>query len=575
MMTMRYVLLFLSAPLLLAQAGGSGPLETPSPSEVRTMIERFTVDSGNLDRFYPHEYSPSRRARMREFYRETLAALDRVDFNKLSFDGQVDYILLANHTRRQVREVELEERDFSEVEPLVPFLRGLSELEQGRRRLQAVDPEKTANAVAAFRKQIETLQKAVNDGKLTAKRTVAYQAAGLSLSLRAAMKNWYEGYNSYDPMFTWWVADPWKAFDQSLESYAKTLREKLVGIKAEDKYPIVGNPAGRERLLEQLKAEMIAYSPEELVEIANKEFAWCDREMLRASRDLGFGDDWKKALEHVKNLHVDPGKQPRLIRDLAQEAIDFVEKRNLLTIPDLAKETWRMDMMSPEAQMRNPFFLGGERIQVSFPTAGMPHDAKLMSLRGNNIHFSRATVHHELIPGHHLQGFMNRRYRAYRGAFATPFWTEGWSLYWEMLLWDLQFPAKAEDRVGFLFWRMHRCARIIFSLNFHLGQWTPQQCVDFLIDRVGHEPDNASAEVRRSFEGSAYPPLYQAGYMLGALQFRALAHDLVDSGKMTAKQFHDRILMENRMPVEMVRAMLTKQKLTRDFAPSWRFYPGH
>ena len=30
----------------------------------------------------------------------------------------------------------------------------------------------------------------------------------------------------------------------------------------------------------------------------------------------------------------------------------------------------------------------------------------MMSMRGNNIHFSRATVHHELIPGHHLQGYM-------------------------------------------------------------------------------------------------------------------------------------------------------------------------
>ena len=550
----------------------SGPLEKSDPNEIKLLIERFTVDAGNLDRFYPHTFSPARRMRMREFYREALAGLDGVDFNKLSLDAQADYILLANHVRYRTRELDLEERDFAEAEPLVPFLRGLAEMEQGRRRLQNLDPEKTANALAAVRKQVDAAQKEILDGKLTGKKTVAYQAAGLTLSVRAAMKSWFDGYNAYDPMFTWWVADPWKGLDQSLETYAKTLREKLVGIKADEKYAIIGKPAGRERLLQQLKAEMVAYTPEELVEIANKEFAWCDREMLRASRDLGFGDDWKKALEHVKNLHVDPGKQPQLIRELAQEAIDFVEKRDLITIPALAKETWRMDMMSPEAQMRNPFFLGGERIQVSFPTAGMPHESKLMSLRGNNIHFSRATVHHELIPGHHLQGFMARRHKSYRGLFGTPFWTEGWALYWEMLLWDLQFPAKAEDRVGFLFWRMHRCARIIFSLNFHLGQWTPQQCVDFLIERVGHEPDNASAEVRRSFEGDTYPPLYQAGYMLGALQFRSLARDLVASGKMTAKQFHDRILQENRMPVEMVRALLTKQKLTKDFMPTWRFY---
>jgi hypothetical protein len=28
----------------------------------------------------------------------------------------------------------------------------------------------------------------------------------------------------------------------------------------------------------------------------------------------------------------------------------------------------------------------------------MEHDFKLMSMRGNNPHFNRATVHHELIP---------------------------------------------------------------------------------------------------------------------------------------------------------------------------------
>src|ERR1700720_3126298 len=94
----------------------------------------------------------------------------------------------------------------------------------------------------------------------------------------------------------------------------------------------------------------------------------------------------------------------------------------------------------------------------------------------------------------------------------------------------LGFPRTPEERAGMLFWRMHRCARIIFSLRFHLGLWTPQQCVDFLVVSVGHEVDNATAEVRRSFNGSV-GPLYQCAYMLGALQFQALHKELVESGK--------------------------------------------
>ena len=43
---------------------------------------------------------------------------------------------------------------------------------------------------------------------------------------------------------------------------------------------------------------------------------------------------------------------------------------------------------------------------------------------------------------------------------------------------------------------------------------------------------------------------------------------------MSNRAFHDAILKENRIPNEMVRASLTKQKLTRDFVSSWKFYPG-
>lgn len=59
-----------------------------------------------------------------------------------------------------------------------------------------------------------------------------------------------------------------------------------------------------------------------------------------------------------------------------------------------------------------------------------------------------------------------------------------------MRLWDLDFPRSPEDRTGMLFWRTHRAGRIIFSIRFDLGEMTPQQAVDFLVDRVGHERAN-------------------------------------------------------------------------------------
>ena len=255
---------------------------------------------------------------------------------------------------------------------------------------------------------------------------------------------------------------------------------------------------------------------------------------------------------------------------MAVEAVEFIEERDLVTVPKLCKETWRMRMMSPERQRVSPYFLGGDTILVSYPTDDMEHSDKMMSLRGNNPHFSRAVVHHELIPGHHLQGFMRDRHRSYRRMFGTPFWVEGWALYWEMRLWDLDFARSPEDRIGMLFWRKHRCARIIFSLSYHLNKMNPEECIDFLVDRVGHERNNATGEVRRSVMGG-YGPLYQAAYMLGGLQIRAMYKELVESGKVEEKDFHDAILQQNSIPIELIRARFTKQELTPDFETTWRF----
>jgi len=543
-------------------------------SRLRGVIEKFSEDYGSLNRFYTAPTSPNRLMRFKQFYSDHLAFLNKQNFNALNRDEQIDYLLFTNYLDHEGRELDRYSKQLDEMSALLPFAKTISDLEDARRKLEGIDSAKTAGLLNELSKQVVATQKNIEENKITKpKRTVANRAARTVASLRTTLRNWFTFHNGYDPMFTWWNGEPYKAVDASLQSYQTFLLDKLVGIKPDDKTTIIGDPIGREALLEELEYEMIPYAPEELVEIANKEFAWSEGEMKKASRELGYGDDWKKALEAVKNKYVEPGKQPELIRQQAYDAIEFLEKNNLVTVPRLARESWRMEMMTPERQLVSPFFLGGETILVSYPTTAMTHEQKMMSMRGNNPHFTHAVTHHELIPGHHLQRFMTQRYRPYREIFYTPFWMEGWALYWEFLLWDMNFNRTPEDKIGALFWRMHRCARIIFSLNFHLEKMTPQEAVDFLVERVGHERDNATAEVRRSFAGD-YGPLYQIAYMMGGLQFYNLHRELVGSKKMTNRDFHDRILKEGAIPVEMVRAILTKQKISRDYKSNWRFYGG-
>ncbi len=59
--------------------------------------------------------------------------------------------------------------------------------------------------------------------------------------------------------------------------------------------------------------------------------------------------------------------------------------------------------------------------------------------------------------------------------------------------------------------------------------------------------------------------------MLGGLQIRALHQQLVGSGEMSDREFHDAILEGGRMPIEMVRARLLGVELSRDYQASWKF----
>ncbi len=545
-------------------------MAAPQSSELRELVERFMADRETLGKYYSVPGSMLQLRRFKEFYQAWQARLEAMPYDQLGVEGRIDWHLMRLEMRYQLGLIARGEKRNAEMAPFMGFADALAGLQETRRQFDKVNPEESAAVLVKARQQIEAARKTLEGDAPKPSKIVAYRAANRLGELGKTLKNWFEYYDTYDPQFGWWVREPYKKTSAAVDDYAKFLREKIVGAKAGEDEPIIGDPIGADGLKLDLEHDMMPYQPEQLIAVAEKEFAWCEAEWKKVAHDMGFGDDWKAALEKVKHDYVAPGDQPSLIAKQAYEAVDFVTKRNLVTVPPLAIDDWLMTMMSPERQKTNPFFLGGDRIIVSYPTDTMDEQDKLDSLRANNTHFCHATVFHELIPGHHLQGWYANRYNQHRELYYTPFYVEGWALWWEFHLWDLGFHQTPEDRAGALFWRTHRCARIIFSLNFHLGKWTPQQCIDFLVAKVGHDRHTATGEVRRSFNGD-YSPLYQVGYMMGAIQLRALYADAVKGGKMAEKDFHDSILKGGIMPIEMVRAHVLGLKLPRDYTSSWKF----
>ena len=503
-------------------------------------------------------------------------------------DDQRDLVLLRTEIGHLRRDIGFQRGRIGETVALAPFATDLVALEESRRRMETVAPQAAADRLDAAKKALDAVKAKVEKGvgkkpeDANADTIVVTPSAALRASqqlgaLHGALRTWFGDRDGYEPEFGWWVRKPWQALDGALGEYEKLLREKVAGVTDDSGAnggAIVGDPIGADALRAELDHEFIPYTPQEILAIADREMAWCVAEAKKAAAEMGFGDDWKKALAKVKQNHVQPGMQDELVAAQAREAIEFLDARDLVTIPQLCRETWGEHMIPEQGQRFTPFaYYSGGSMGVAFPTEGMDHDRKLMSMRQNNTHFSRNVTPHELIPGHHLQLFQADRHRPYRGLFRTPFLVEGWALYWEMRFWDLGWAKSPEDRFGMLFWRMHRCARITVTTKFHLGEMTPQQMIDFLVDKVGHERDGATGEVRR-FVSGGYGPLYQMAYMLGGIQLRALHRELVGTGpgKMTERAFHDAVLRENSIPVRIIRAALTGESVggPGGVAP-WRF----
>src|SRR5215469_14035125 len=226
------------ASLPAASTSEYSDLDT-SKSEMRPMMERFAADRGNLQRFYNIAASPERRTRMRKFYEETRAALEARDFDSMSQDGKVDYVLFRNEVDHELRRLDLEAKEESENAVYLPFAATIIGLEEARQKMNPLDPVQTARALDKLNKDIQATRTALEAtlrGEQTAQATqtrkiVANRAATEAGSLRLALRTWFTFYNGYDPMFTWWDEEAYHTVDNALDAYATFLRERVAGLK--------------------------------------------------------------------------------------------------------------------------------------------------------------------------------------------------------------------------------------------------------------------------------------------------------------------------------------------------------
>ena len=524
------------------------------------IITHFSEDRNAWERKFPNPTERRHTARVK-VVQDYTSILDDLKRRAVTRSEYLDVLLFTERLMQFTRDDNLEHERNQTLYKRFSWLQRLFLLDDNLRNFDFPDGRTAAIELDSIASDVLLLNKSVLE--LPLDDLTDRLSTHLDLAVDA-LGHWWTFIGGYYPDVTWWCGETVSKLQDNLASLRSTLANHIGD-------ELIGQPVGREVLEQHLSASWIAHSVDDLITAAEREWEWCRLQCAFVIQDLGVAD-WNAALEHCKSAAAAPGSQPAIVRDLATEAARYVTENDLLTVDTTANGTWRMEMMSAEDQKTNPFFLGGETIIVSYPTSGMSIAARQMSMRGNNAAFSRATVQHELIPGHHMQQWASARFHSHRNIWWTPFWVEGWTLHWEMLLWELGFPRTPQERCGMLFWRMHRCARVLFSLKFHLGEMSASECVDFLVRECGHEPANAHAEIRRSV-GNRYPPLYQLAYQVGGMQVRSLYREAITLG-WSPKAFHDCFLHENEMPIAAVRALLLGLPLGDIELKNWRFLDG-
>ena len=100
-----------------------------------------------------------------------LYKLEKIDFDRLSQDGRVDYLLFKNYLSHQTRQLDLRAKERSLAAPLLPFAQKIFDLDQSRREVKSMDWSKVAGSLTGLTKEI-------GETRRTLERDPAYKRQG-------------------------------------------------------------------------------------------------------------------------------------------------------------------------------------------------------------------------------------------------------------------------------------------------------------------------------------------------------------------------------------------------------------
>jgi uncharacterized protein (DUF885 family) len=245
----------------------------------------------------------------------------------------------------------------------------------------------------------------------------------------------------------------------------------------------------------------------------------------------------------------------------------FVTDRRLVTVYDDPIELIPMpeidrgvavaycDSPGPLEQAPLPTF-----IAVSPTPADWTAERIASFYREYNRHMVHNLMVHEAMPGHYLQLQHSRRFAgsdtAIRAALRSGAFVEGWAVYAEQIMAELEYPGDGDPRavrMQQLKMQLRMIINAILDARIHAHGMTEAEAMALMTGRGYQEEGEAAGKWRRAQLTSAQLSTYYVGYC----EVSDLAADLrtADPG-LTDQELHDRMLAHGSPPARLLRTLV-------------------
>ncbi len=248
----------------------------------------------------------------------------------------------------------------------------------------------------------------------------------------------------------------------------------------------------------------------------------------------------------------------------------FLEDNDVVTIPE---------DIAPIEVIQTPPFLRSKLTGIAYHPAGpfdqvqqayfyvrpIPEDLDSVQLAARYRYVHRrgfkGSVVHEAYPGHHLQmqiaGMHPDPVRKWQQNFMA---IEGWALYCEEMMYEAGLYGEEDPAM----WRAilggirFRAARIVADVKLHTGQFTYQECVDWMIEALETDTDSGKDYIRNQVRLYTHQPTYRMAYLTGKLEILKMRDAMAerDGDDFMLRDFHDDLLAEGSIPPALAREAL-------------------